>query len=72
MDALVAVEALGISGNSHGCTVLSLVYILPWRLAMESGWRCAGAQLEELALSTCMVMGVSCGGLGWHLAILQH
>lgn len=36
-----------------------------------SGWLCANAQLERLAPSAQVVVGVNCGGLGWYLALVQ-
>lgn len=33
--------------------------------------QCASAQLEELVLSMCMEVSVSCGGVGWCLALVQ-
>lgn len=36
---------------------------------VSGGRKHADAQLEDLALSMCMIVGVCWDGLGWHLAL---
>lgn len=71
-------------GCTGGCGGPGYQWELPWLHGLVSGVHIAvevgdGVRLEVCRSTAggaspehCMVMGVSCGGLGWHLAILQH